>query len=246
MDPARNADAYRRACELWRSHIAAEPSSIGLAVAAAQFISTSDIREARGILQRLDVEPANQELLRALARYAGTPAEYARYAQRARSAGATNLSSHIALALAEAGDHAGAEREVRSLIDQARRMLDRHGYKSAPSTLDPRERLSILASRYDWHWAYNVLGLVEAKRGNLDVATEYLEKSLEVEAEFRMTSYGPATFLVEELCHHVRWTEVVRYLDRCASFWPEARKLGWISSATARAMPRLPTRWTSG
>ena len=50
------------------------------------------------------------------------------------------------------------------------------------------------------HWAHTVLGFVESKKLNTAAAVAHLHRSLELEPEFRMKSYGPSMLLARELC----------------------------------------------
>lgn len=238
-----NPRAYDRGRRLWRELLAGAPQSVDVALRAARFVAISDPPEARSMLEALLEAPVDRRLLLALTQLAHTPADYLSYAERARAQGVQGLSTNIARALVDAGELDRAEEEANHILAIAKEKFRQAETEFAARDPDWRKRPNLQEPSYDWHHCHNVLGLVAARHGDLELAAEHLRTSLDIEPEFRIRSYGPTMVLAEELCHHDRWEDVALYLRACEEFWPVVRDRGWIDAVEAHNNPDFPQRW---
>ena len=89
------------------------------------------------------------------------------------------------------------------------------------------------------HHANTILGLVEIKEGDVEKATDYLQKSGNVAGSPQLNSFGPSTCLAMELLLKDKNAEVVAYLENVKAFWEYSYKElpQWIEDIKSNEIP---------
>ena len=249
--------AYRDLKNDWLAEVTRTPDDPQLARGAALFFAAESPDEAEGLLRAaIERRPNDPELWLALGRVARDPAERLAAFEHARAAGETlpNLLVWIALNAFRAGQDAKADaasHELMELVDEARaqfgdrldwpeegRAFWRRARETTSSDEEARELTDAIAQHaYRKHWGHTVLGLLAARRGDLDAAVTHLLGSANIRPDYRLSSYGPSLDLVREICTRGRWEDGLEYLHRWEKIWNDPRVGEWIAALNERRLP---------
>ena len=133
------------------------------------------------------------------------------------------------------GDRLDWEERGRDLWAKARALL--------PDDAEARaltDAISDYANRH--HWGHTFLGVVAARRGDLELALDHLHLAGAVMGDFRLSSYGPSFRLARELAARGQWSAVAGYLRSCQRFWNPAPMAAWIQDVEQKRLPDLPNQ----
>ena len=261
VDPVAAPEAYRDLKRNWLALVTEFPDDAELVRVAALFIAVESREEAKELLRPvLERRPSDATLWLALGRITREPGERLAAFEHARAAGETlpNVLVWIAMDAFRAGQDAKAAeaaRELMQLVDEARaRFGDRLDWpdegralwRRAKETIGSDDKAgdltdAIAQHAYRKHWGHTVLGLLAARRGDLDAAVKHLLASADVRPDYRLSSYGPSLDLLREICGRGRWEDGLEYLRRWERAWDDPRVREWIAAVNERRLPGADT-----
>jgi tetratricopeptide (TPR) repeat protein len=225
VHPNQSPDGFRRVESEWVAHLRDFPNDAAIARGFAAFVASGDRHRAVAALRSATTSnPKDADLWMDMGRLSPDPVESLGFLQQARRLGAQqpNLTVWIGRAALDAGNLEVAAEIGDELLALTRAARSVHGdrldwtergrdlWSRARALLDDdagaRELTQAIndhANRH--HWGHTFLGVVAARRGNVDLALDHLRLAAAVLNDFRLTSYGPSFHLARELAGHARW-----------------------------------------
>jgi hypothetical protein len=216
LDRHRDGAAYERGVQLWMAQVAAQPDDTSILGNAARFLTNNDKVKCGELLRRArSLEPDIPEWSNRLGHLyslemigkdtaarrdwaAMTQAEYERGQGLYRDERERlRQLPRLAEAAFEAGDYSKAHAYASELLSKAD-----SGHKG-------------LAVFY----GNQVLGRLALAEGDVERANGLLLASAETTGSPTLCSFGPSMVLARELLRRGERDVVLRYLERCSSFW---------------------------
>jgi tetratricopeptide (TPR) repeat protein len=201
-----------------------QDSKIAWLEAGMACLAKGDLELARAAFQRvLEQEPTNRRALLGIARTAKAAGEMAEAIQHlsllhAQDSHDVEVAVSLALALFSAGREDEAMDNLRLAVSQEPRFASFFAVRGsiqlakqdwAGAIRDLRKAVNL---RPDWVYARNVLGIAEAKSGNLSGAERRFREAIRVGPMYT----EPLLNLVTLLMHQRRWNEI---LDNIERYW---------------------------
>lgn len=249
--------AYAELKAMWLQLLAEAPADVQLVRGAAAFIAAESADEGKMLIRTaLAHRPDAAELWFDLGRINRDPGEQLAAFEKARDTGEqnSNLLVWIASIAFKAGEFEKARRaadELMLLVDEARshfgNKLDwperggeiwRRACEESASRADASVLVDAIAQHgYRRHWAQTVLGLLACRDEDIDRAVFHLRASADVRPDYRLTSYGPSSDLLQQVCIRGRWEDALNYLSAWRDTWDDPRLQKWMASVKEHRLP---------
>jgi hypothetical protein len=246
--------------QAWLRHRREHPTDPEIARGLALFIAGAQPDRAREILQDArQANPGDAALRVDAANICAEPRERLSLFQEARRLGSShpNLRVWIARSAIDAGELDAAERMGNELLASIADLRAVHGERlewtergkdlwsrargNSADEDKAHELVAAIRNYSNWtHWAHTALGVVAARRGNVNAACEHLRVSSEIAGDHRLRSYGPSFRLAQELVQRAQWAAVAEYLRHCRVFWDPDELVEWLSQVEQQQLPEFP------
>ena len=255
--PSDSADGFAQIEQEWLRHRAEHPNDPEIAEGHALLVAQRDPDRAAQLLeQAIQANPQHPNLWLELGRVCQQPIRRLQALQQARALGAEqpNLLAWLARAGIAAQDTPAAKAaadELLALADAARsiygdkldwpergRDLWTRARAASESEGAARELVNAIGDYANrTHWGQTTLGVLAARRGDVELAKQHLCQSAAIKGDHRLSSYGPSFLLASELCALGEWDAAADYLEACAAFWNPEELRDWVRQLRDRQLP---------
>jgi hypothetical protein len=156
-----------------------------------------------------------------------------------------DVSSAAAPAAGDAFNSVQAEKEHFYSLSRSARTALKQGRDEEAAKL--AKELQTLAAKFKHDWNYGnaihhsnqILGRLAIAKDQLEEAENRLLASVEIKGSPQLNSFGPSMFLANELLAKGGKRAVLRYFERCKTFWKLGadRLDGWTADVKAGRTP---------
>jgi hypothetical protein len=224
--------AYERGVQLWMTHVAAQPEDTSILGNAAHFLINNDKVKCGELLRRArSLEPANPEWSDRLGQL---------YSLEMIGKDAAARRDWAAMTQAEYERGQGLHRDERERLCQLPRLAEA-AFEAGDFSKAHAYASELLSKADSGHkglavfYGNQVLGRLALAEGDVERANGLLLASAETTGSPTLCSFGPSMLLARELLSRGERDVVLRYLERCSSFWEHgAERLARWASAIER------------